>query len=106
MHNISCYHQFAPDKESFPYCTFTINRVTVESGISQWDLEVFVFDNGDESDEIDDLADRIVDIFNEEHNIVGKYSVSSYLNTANTTNLKDDRLHQRRILFTLRVVGK
>lgn len=105
-HNISNYFQYAPDKEDFPYSVFTLNRVTQDVGISQFDLEVFLYDNKHDSAIVDDLVDNIVNVFDNEHRVIGKYSISSYLNVVNPINTNSDKLQQRRILFTLRVVGK
>lgn len=106
IHAISNYHQYAHDKADFPYSVFTLSRVTQEPGISQYDLDINVVDNNDYSEVIDDLTDNIVNIFDGENKVIGCYSISSKLNVVNTIDTKNDKLQQRRVLFTLRVVGK
>lgn len=97
------FYEHTKGEPTFPYVVYDISSFTYGEVINQLQLEVNAYDNADDTTTLETLADSIWTLFDHKYYIDTNLEFSAYQNVRNNIDVPEKKIHQRRLVFTLRI---
>lgn len=96
------YFMEAPDKVEFPYLVYDLPQSYFNDDLEVFNLDVDVWDDKDDTTEIETLSQAIWNMFNKYYHIDENMQFSIY--RANRMTIEDDdpRIRRRTLMFNIR----
>ena len=98
-----CYYGVAQDSAEYPFVTWNLELVALESGLSLEELEIDVIDHGTNSEPAEDLADQIITLLDHHYALQPAFQAAIYLERRQPIQENDKSIIRRRLTFQMRL---
>lgn len=98
-----CYYGVAQNSPDYPYMTWNLELVAMESGLSLNELEVDVVDHGTDSSEAERIADEVTALLDHHYALEPAFQAAIYLERRQPIQENDKSIIWRRLTFQVRL---
>ena len=97
------HYDIAPSATSFPYLVYEISELTSNYGKTLMELEINVFDYGDDTNNVEIIADELQDKLHKNYFINDKIQFVVYRGLRGKVEENDKQIIRRRLTFEIQL---
>ena len=97
------YHEETRNKSTYPYLVYELSELTYSYGKTTMQLEVNVIGHGEDSSEVESIADTVQTTLNRYFFINSDIEFTVYKGSRNTIKEPDKQVIRRRMLFEVQL---